>query len=247
MPAPDDASGFLERDEISLYLEKSFLSTEDDKTLDFFKDMSQKFDFSFNPVVAAKPLPEPIQTNATIACQMSARPSTVFQSPVVSMHSEDDSTPSPFSPTPAIVAESGFSASSTAALETMLVDLPSPATQDDTMKVVAEYSDGFALLLHRAKEGIQSAKEAALFLNIRAKNDEDYAKLMAKLAAGASKTDGKNGMYHSAWASVGGVHGRLAELKLQFALSIRQISDDIQVLQKNTERSRKQVCISSEQ
>ena len=97
------------------------------------------------------------------------------------------------------------------------------------------------MLLNRGKETIQSSKEAAIFLKKRAAIEEEYAKAMMKLAQSSSKSEGKGGSHANAWGRFCKLHHRIAEQRMNFATSISELAENIQVLQRNTERSRKQL------
>ncbi|KAJ3325873.1 hypothetical protein HDV06_002258 [Boothiomyces sp. JEL0866] len=117
--------------------------------------------------------------------------------------------------------------------------------EDQVIKLLCDYEDGFQLLLNRVKESMVSAKDASSFLKRRAQIETEYAHHMMKLGT-FQKTNqfgekGKGGSYESNWNEFGKMHHRLGELRLQFASSISEMADNIQVLYKNTERSRKQL------
>lgn len=80
-----------------------------------------------------------------------------------------------------------------------------------------------------------------MFLKARSKLEEEHGKSMVRLANCTTKTEGKQGMYHNAWQDCGKLHAKIGEIKVNFALSINEIAENILILQRNTERSRKQV------
>ncbi|KAI8891900.1 hypothetical protein BC833DRAFT_613084 [Globomyces pollinis-pini] len=118
--------------------------------------------------------------------------------------------------------------------------------EEQLIQMLSDYEDGFPLLLNRVKETMTSAKEAYLFLKQRAKVESDYAIGLMRLGnlkplEVAKDGKSKSGTYQTQWGEFTNMHYKLGELRQQFASSISEMSDNIQVLYKNTERSRKQL------
>jgi hypothetical protein len=90
---------------------------------------------------------------------------------------------------------------------------------------------------------MNSAKEAAAFLRKRALIEQDYAAQLMKLGSSHSsvKEKGKAQSYDTQWTEFEKMHYKLGEARMQFSTSIVEMADNIQVLFKNTERSRKQL------
>ncbi|KAI8904716.1 hypothetical protein EDD86DRAFT_277914 [Gorgonomyces haynaldii] len=113
---------------------------------------------------------------------------------------------------------------------------------ENTIKSAAQQtppSDGFAHLLTRSKQSIASSKEAAQFLKKRAQLEDEYGKQLQKMSQ--TKTEGKGGSYARGWSDFGKLHIKQAEQRIKFAVAINEIAENISVLARNTERSRKQL------
>lgn len=117
---------------------------------------------------------------------------------------------------------------------------PDLVDDEDILKLINDAEDGFSLLLLRVKESIQSTKEAYSFLKMRSKIEEDSAKAFIKLSHFV-KSEGKQGMYSNAWQESLGIHKKLGEAKLSFSILLNEIAENISILTRNTERSRKQL------
>jgi hypothetical protein len=116
-----------------------------------------------------------------------------------------------------------------------------PMSKESDLELINGYEDGLACLLTRVKQTIQSTKEAHLFLKTRAKLEEDHAKALLKLCQSSTKTDGKLGLYAASFQGILKIHQKIAELKMASSLNINVISENIYILARNTERSRKQL------
>jgi hypothetical protein len=89
-------------------------------------------------------------------------------------------------------------------------------------------------------QGTFPNKEASTFLKKRSSLDDEYARNLMKLAA-ITKSDGKQGSYLNAFNESMKLHLKLAEIRMQLAANVLEISENIATLQRNTERSRKQL------
>ncbi|KAL1916248.1 uncharacterized protein VTP21DRAFT_5865 [Calcarisporiella thermophila] len=122
------------------------------------------------------------------------------------------------------------------------------------------YQQGFSLLLGCVKRDMHACKDVIAFLKKRAIIEEEYSKGLLKATQGAMEVAekseyAKQGILYSfsppifdssstfaeVWFKVLSVHQRLAENRLKFAQSILEVSDDLQAVLKETERSRKQL------
>ncbi|KAJ3303333.1 hypothetical protein HDV03_003982 [Kappamyces sp. JEL0829] len=123
---------------------------------------------------------------------------------------------------------------------------------DEIVDVLCGVEEGFAMLLGRVKDSMANAKDAAAFLKRRAALEADYAQGLVKLGHGnygppsALPRDSKTApatpsSFSSGWGRMEKMHIKLGELRLAFSKSIGEMGDNIQVLYKNTERSRKQL------
>ncbi|GJN90452.1 hypothetical protein Rhopal_003463-T1 [Rhodotorula paludigena] len=85
--------------------------------------------------------------------------------------------------------------------------------------------------------------EASAFLKKRAQIEEEYARSMAKLARSSIESysvgDGKAGSYVSSWLSMLRTHELLGDNRLKFAAQLGEMSDELAVLGKEVEKSRK--------
>lgn len=117
--------------------------------------------------------------------------------------------------------------------------LPNKAV-DDVM-----YSNiGVDTLLGRLKQSIASARDFAQFLKKRSSLEEDQAKGLKRLAQSSlenvKRSEVRGGSYAAQMAELLRVHERMADNGMQFALSLHQMHEDLDVLSSNMERGRKQ-------
>ncbi|EMC98143.1 hypothetical protein BAUCODRAFT_32140 [Baudoinia panamericana UAMH 10762] len=115
-----------------------------------------------------------------------------------------------------------------------------PKAVEDVM-----YSEiGITTLLARLKQSIASAREFATFLQKRSKLEEDQATGLKRLAKSQLETiersEFRGGSYAGQLAEVMRTHDRMADNGMQFALSLHQMHEDLNVLSNNMERGRKQ-------
>ncbi|KAI8981776.1 Rho GTPase activation protein [Mycotypha africana] len=117
-----------------------------------------------------------------------------------------------------------------------------------TNEVIAKLTrleGGFQCLLDKVKQDIQAAKDVALFLKKRAVIEEEYGKQMIKLAQSVSETYEKNhqtkSSYGTIWTQFLKVHEKIGEQRVRFSSDIAEVSDDVQIMSKDIEKSRKQV------
>ncbi|KAK4495359.1 hypothetical protein PRZ48_013690 [Zasmidium cellare] len=111
---------------------------------------------------------------------------------------------------------------------------------DDVM-----YSNiGVSTLLDRLKQSIASARDFAQFLKKRSSLEEDQAKGLKRLASSqlenVKRSEVRSGTYAAQMAELLRVHERMADNGMQFALSLHQMHEDLDVLSGNMERGRKQ-------
>ena len=107
------------------------------------------------------------------------------------------------------------------------------------------YSDiGINTLLNRLKQSIASARDFAQFLKKRSTLEEDQAKGLKRLTQtqleSVRRGDVRGGTYAQQLTEVLRVHERMADNGMQFALSLHQMHEDLDVLSANMERGRKQ-------
>lgn len=99
-------------------------------------------------------------------------------------------------------------------------------------------------LLDRLKQSIASARDFAQFLKKRSNLEEEQAKGLKRLAQAqvdnVKRSEVRGGSYAQQLAEVLRVHERMADNGMQFALSLHQMHEDLDVLSANMERGRKQ-------
>lgn len=99
-------------------------------------------------------------------------------------------------------------------------------------------------LLDRLKQSIASARDFAQFLKKRSNLEEEQAKGLKRLAQSqlenVKRSEVRGGSYAQQLAEVLRVHERMADNGMQFALSLHQMHEDLDVLSANMERGRKQ-------
>ncbi|BGP41630.1 Rho GTPase-activating protein [Rhodotorula kratochvilovae] len=114
---------------------------------------------------------------------------------------------------------------------------------EGVLRALCDMDCGMPLLLERMKQSMASCREASTFLKKRAQIEEEYARSMAKLARlsieSYSVGDGKAGSYVSSWLSLLRTHELLGENRLKFAAQLSEMSDELAVLGKEVEKSRK--------
>lgn len=77
-----------------------------------------------------------------------------------------------------------------------------------------------------------------------ASSEEDYAKTLQKTSTHTtSKTDGKSDSFNFAWQKFGNVHEKLAEVRVKFSEALNALADEMVILQRDTDRSRKSVSL----
>ncbi|KAJ5219872.1 hypothetical protein N7468_009076, partial [Penicillium chermesinum] len=126
--------------------------------------------------------------------------------------------------------------------------LNQPAPISDELKArldtIIHSEIGITTLLARLKQSVASAKDFSTFLKKRAALEEEHAQGLKKLARtvqdAAGRTDNRQGTYSASYKEIQRIHERMADHGLQFAVSLQQMSDDLQELSTNMERGRKQ-------
>ncbi|CAK3783277.1 RHO GTPase-activating RGD1-like [Lecanosticta acicola] len=155
---------------------------------------------------------------------------------------------------PPVALPSTTNGGSTEALESPVANPPgsSGSTVNNNgptglSKAVEEvmYSDiGINTLLNRLKQSIASARDFAQFLRRRSSLEEEQAKGLKKLAQqhleDMKKGDKRGGSWGQQLSEVLRIHERMADNGMQFALSLHQMHEDMDVLSANMERGRKQ-------
>ncbi|KAK2753742.1 hypothetical protein FQN55_000105 [Onygenales sp. PD_40] len=123
---------------------------------------------------------------------------------------------------------------------------PAPVINREEMaqlERVLQSEIGVSILLTRLKQSIASARDFSSFLRKRALLEEDHAQGLKKLARtvheSAQRTDSRQGTFGQSYEEVHRIHDRMADHGLQFALSLQQMSEDMNELATNLERGRK--------
>ncbi|KAF2861468.1 putative Rho GTPase activator [Piedraia hortae CBS 480.64] len=106
------------------------------------------------------------------------------------------------------------------------------------------YSDiGITTLLNRLKQSIASARDFAAFLKRRSKLEEDHAaglKNVARIQLElVRRAESRGESYAAQLTEALRTHERMSDNGMQFALSLHQMHEDLNVLSSNMERDRK--------
>ncbi|KAL8699343.1 MAG: hypothetical protein Q9201_006055 [Fulgogasparrea decipioides] len=113
-----------------------------------------------------------------------------------------------------------------------------------SVEAVLQSDIGVNTLLTRLKQSVASAREFAAFLKKRSTLEEEHAQGLKKLCRGSHESscrpDNRQGGYAQHYNEVIGIHDRLADNGVQFALSLHQMHEDLHDLASNVERGRKQ-------
>ena len=124
---------------------------------------------------------------------------------------------------------------------------PNPSASSSTpvaVEAVTSSDIGITTLLNRLKQSIASARDLASFLKKRSSIEEEHATALKRLARAHAesirRSDARAGTFQTQVAGVLGVHERLADNGMQFALSLHQMHEDLNELSANMERGRKQ-------
>nr|KAJ3422486.1 hypothetical protein HK105_007865 [Polyrhizophydium stewartii] len=88
--------------------------------------------------------------------------------------------------------------------------------------------------------------EVILMIRKRAEAEEQYAKSMHRIAQMSLKTEGKGGSFANAWQQYGRIHERLGNSRGKWAEMFNALADEMTLMQKDTERSRKNVSLLKE-
>ncbi|KAL8810596.1 MAG: hypothetical protein Q9223_002655 [Gallowayella weberi] len=114
----------------------------------------------------------------------------------------------------------------------------------EVVDAVLQSDIGISTLLTRLKQSVASAREFAAFLKKRSTLEEEHAQGLKKICKGSHESsrrlDNRQGSYAQHYDEVIGIHDRLADNGVQFALSIHQMHEDLHDLAANIERGRKQ-------
>ncbi|KAI7895986.1 Rho GTPase activation protein [Mucor mucedo] len=115
----------------------------------------------------------------------------------------------------------------------------------DTISKLGDLDGGFQCLLDKVKQDLHAAKDVAIFLKKRAAIEEEYGKQMIKLAQTMTesydKSHAKPSTYGLIWTSFLKVHETIGDQRVKFSADIAEVADDVQIMSKDTEKSRKQV------
>ncbi|EEQ90838.2 rho GTPase activator [Blastomyces dermatitidis ER-3] len=111
------------------------------------------------------------------------------------------------------------------------------------LEKVLQSDIGVSILLTRLKQTIASTKDFSSFLRKRSVIEEEHAQGLKKLARSvhdsAQRIDNRQGTLSVSCDEINRIHDRMADHGLQFALSLQQMSDDLNELAANLERGRK--------
>ncbi|PGG98869.1 hypothetical protein AJ79_08745 [Helicocarpus griseus UAMH5409] len=123
---------------------------------------------------------------------------------------------------------------------------PAPAVNQEEMsqlEKVLQSDIGVLMLLNRLKQTIASTRDFSNFLRKRSLLEEEHAQGLKKLARAmhdsAHRPDNRQGTISTGCEEINRIHDRMADHGLQFAVSLHQMSEDLNELAANMERSRK--------
>ncbi|GES88458.1 RhoGAP-domain-containing protein [Rhizophagus clarus] len=111
------------------------------------------------------------------------------------------------------------------------------------INMLCELDGGLGIALERVKQDVVSAKALATFLKKRASLEEEYGRMMIKLSKSLQEShhtnDTKQGSYGDSWINMLKLHESIGENRLKFAAAIQEISEDVSILYKETDKTRK--------
>ncbi|KAH8703849.1 putative Rho GTPase activator [Talaromyces proteolyticus] len=114
----------------------------------------------------------------------------------------------------------------------------------ERLEKILQSEIGVTTLLNRLKQSIAAARDYALFLKKRSGLEEEHAHGLKKIARSAQEAahrlDSRQGSYGHAQDEISRIHEQMADHGLQFAVSLYQMSTDLNELAENIEKSRKQ-------
>ncbi|CAI2176178.1 15309_t:CDS:10, partial [Funneliformis geosporum] len=106
------------------------------------------------------------------------------------------------------------------------------------IKILCELDGGLNIALERVKQD-----ELSTFLRKRAAIEEEYGKMMMKLAKNLQEShhtnDTKQGSYGDSWLSILKIHEYIGENRIKLASAIQEISEDVSFLYKDIDKARK--------
>ena len=115
---------------------------------------------------------------------------------------------------------------------------------DKIVNMLCEHADGFEILSKRVKETLCSTKDVSSFMKKRAQIEESYALEMQKLCTSYTTMEGgKQGSFGEMWQGFIKMHSHISKQREKFAANLNEMSENIEVLHRNTARGRKQVKI----
>ncbi|KAE9973089.1 hypothetical protein BLS_003757 [Venturia inaequalis] len=125
--------------------------------------------------------------------------------------------------------------------------VPAASGMDDASKKAVDnvlYSDiGVNTLLNRLKQSVSSLKAFSTFLKKRSNVEDEHAKELRKLSKATSSDirspESRQDSYSRQFEAVNGLHERMAENGLQFALNLHQMHEDLNQLAFDMEKGRK--------
>lgn len=123
--------------------------------------------------------------------------------------------------------------------------LPVVPTEFDegVLRALCDSDCGMPLLLDRLKQSSASCRETSQFLKKRAVIEEEYARSMSKLVKSSIESyglsDGKAGSFVNSYLSLLKSHDLLSDNRLKFSLQLSEMSDELSVLGKEVEKTRK--------
>ncbi|KAK0737484.1 hypothetical protein B0T21DRAFT_287885 [Apiosordaria backusii] len=125
--------------------------------------------------------------------------------------------------------------------------ISAPQTQSDELSPqvqdVLTSEIGISVMLNRLKQSIASAKEFSNFLKKRSALEDEHANSLKKLCRlsqdSMNRSEHRGGSFARAYDEMMVIHERMADNGIQFAMSLHQMSEDLQELAAVAEKSRK--------
>ncbi|KAG8832673.1 hypothetical protein FRC17_000892 [Serendipita sp. 399] len=121
-----------------------------------------------------------------------------------------------------------------------------PTTFDESaLRILIDMDNGVNCILDRIKQGMASAREAAVFLQKRSALESDLGRNMHKLAVATASAYAANeckaGSFSAAWERAMRLHETIAENRLKLSANLAEMSDELSSLAKEIDKNRKQV------
>ncbi|CCA67488.1 related to GTPase-activating protein beta-chimerin [Serendipita indica DSM 11827] len=158
------------------------------------------------------------------------------------------------SPTPRTRSSTESSHTKASGVRRDSLQQPSPDAQDEivpttfdesALRVLIDMDGGVNCILDRIKQGMASAREAAVFLQKRGALEDELGRSMHKLAVATASAYAANeckaGTFSAAWDRSMQLHQTIADNRLKLAINLTEMSDQLSSLAKEIDRNRKTI------